>query len=63
LGKRSLAFPFLPLAEVVRFLYLSDTQDETSVVRSFRQWVRRQILPKLPPSAPPGEARKKNKKK
>src|SRR5262245_58984028 len=34
---RSLAFPFLPLEEVLRVLRESDTQDETSLVRSFRR--------------------------
>jgi Uma2 family endonuclease len=43
LSDRSAAFPFLPLAEIVRFLQLSDTMDETSLVRSFRAWVRDQI--------------------
>jgi Uma2 family endonuclease len=38
-------FPSLPLAEVVRFLQQSDTVDETSLVRSFRAWVREHVLP------------------
>jgi Uma2 family endonuclease len=42
---RSPTFPYLPPAEVVRFLRLSDTQDETSLVRAFRAWVREHILP------------------
>jgi len=45
LSKQSLAFPFLPLAEVLRFLRASDEQDETSLVRSFRRWVREHLLP------------------
>jgi Uma2 family endonuclease len=42
---RSRTFPLLPLAEVVRFVRASDAQDETTLVRSFRQWVREELLP------------------
>jgi hypothetical protein len=42
---RSPTFPYLPLAEVVRFLRESDTQDEISLVRAFRAWVRAHLLP------------------
>jgi Uma2 family endonuclease len=42
---RSLAFPFLPPAEVLRFLRASDTQGETSLGRSFRLWVREKLMP------------------
>jgi Uma2 family endonuclease len=38
-GDRSAAFPFLPLDEVARFLGRRDATDETSWIRSFRQWV------------------------
>lgn len=51
LSDRSAAFPFLPLAEIVRFLQLSDTMDETSLVRSFRAWVQSQIAAGWPGSA------------
>jgi hypothetical protein len=40
-GDRSLAFPFLPVAELVRFLGLRDVS-ETRLVREFRRWVREQ---------------------
>ncbi len=40
---RSRAFPFLLLSEVLRFLRQRSTVDETTLVRSFRQWVREQI--------------------
>jgi Uma2 family endonuclease len=33
-------FPHLPLAEVQAFLLRRNTVDETSLIRSFRQWVR-----------------------
>ena len=38
--EQSNAFPFLPLAEVPRFLDRRNATDETSWIRSFRQWVR-----------------------
>jgi Uma2 family endonuclease len=38
---RSKAFPFLPLAELVRFLGRSDLS-ETQLLRAFRAWVRKQ---------------------
>lgn len=44
-AEQSRVFPFLPLAEVIRFLRASDTEDETTLVRSFRQWVREELLP------------------
>ncbi|HEV3262928.1 MAG TPA: Uma2 family endonuclease [Gemmataceae bacterium] len=39
----SLHFPFLPLAEVEAFLRRRNQMDETSLVKSFRLWVRDQI--------------------
>jgi Uma2 family endonuclease len=42
---RSPTFPFLPLAEVTRFLDARNETDETTWVRSFRRWVRDHILP------------------
>lgn len=38
----SKAFPFLPLAEVVKFLGPTD-ESETKLVRRFRAWVRDQL--------------------
>jgi len=38
--ERSSAFPFLPIAEVQRFLDQRNATDETSWIRSFRMWVR-----------------------
>lgn len=40
LRDQSSAFPFLPLAEIPRFLQRCDTTDETSWIREFRRWVR-----------------------
>jgi Uma2 family endonuclease len=36
-------FPFVPLGELANFLHQRTQMDETSLVRSFRQWVREQI--------------------
>jgi Uma2 family endonuclease len=42
-SERSRALPFLPIAELVRFLHRDTTQSETKWLRSFRAWVREQI--------------------
>lgn len=42
-GERSLAFPFLPMKELERFLNLGGTMSLTQVLRAFRDWVREQI--------------------
>jgi Uma2 family endonuclease len=39
----SVAFPFLPVSELTRFLALAPTMSETKVMRAFRDWVREQI--------------------
>jgi Uma2 family endonuclease len=39
----SRALPFLPIAELVRFLHPDATQSETKWLRSFRAWVREQM--------------------
>jgi Uma2 family endonuclease len=41
-SQRSRALPFLPIAELVRFLHPDTTQSETKLLRSFRDWVREQ---------------------
>jgi Uma2 family endonuclease len=46
LSDRSLALPGLTAEDVMRFLRLSDEKDETSLIRSFRAWVRKQARPK-----------------
>src|SRR5262249_51717146 len=60
---RSPTFPHLPLAEVERFLGDSDTQDETTLLRSFSLWVRTHLLPAFEAAAakPRKGARKESK--
>ncbi|MCT7956477.1 Uma2 family endonuclease [Laspinema palackyanum] len=41
----SLAFPVLPVTEVAKFLEQSQTVGETTLIRTFRAWVREQIKP------------------
>lgn len=40
---RSRAFPFLPPAELTRFLHLAATTHEAKLLRQFRAWVREQM--------------------
>ena len=40
---RSLAFPFLPMDAIAEFLQKRNEMDETSLIRSFRDWVKAQI--------------------
>ncbi len=40
-------FPFLPMAELLRFLHMAATMDKTSWARAFRGWVRDEILPRV----------------
>jgi Uma2 family endonuclease len=40
---RSQAFPFFPVAELVRFLHQDANQSETQLLRAFRTWVREQM--------------------
>jgi Uma2 family endonuclease len=42
-SSRSQAFPFLPVAELVRFLHQDANQSETRLLRAFRDWVRAQM--------------------
>jgi Uma2 family endonuclease len=44
---RSASFPFLPLGEVTRLALEGDLLDDTAWSRSFRAWVRHEILPRL----------------
>lgn len=39
----SLSFPFLRVAELLPFIQLRMQMDETSLIRSFREWVRQRI--------------------
>jgi Uma2 family endonuclease len=42
-GTKSLAFPFLPVAELARFLTSHEGMSETKLIRTFRAWVREQV--------------------
>jgi Uma2 family endonuclease len=46
-SETSLSFPFLPMAEFVRFLHAHDPEEETRWGRSFRAWVREVLLPRF----------------
>ncbi len=39
-------FPTVPLEELVRFVKLSDTEDETTLLHRFTEWVRAEVLPR-----------------
>jgi Uma2 family endonuclease len=45
---QSPSFPWLPLAELGRFLAASATTGETTWIRSFRSWVRTELAPLAP---------------
>jgi len=42
-SSKSLAFPFLPMDEFKRFLQLAMTTPETELVKSFREWVKKNL--------------------
>ena len=42
-SEHSVAFPFLPVAQLVQFLALDTTMSETKVAQAFRAWVRQQM--------------------
>lgn len=41
--ERSPTFPTIPLQELLRFVLLSETEDDGAVLRAFRAWVREQL--------------------
>jgi Uma2 family endonuclease len=43
----SAAFPYLDMSKVNEFLQAALTMDETAVLRSFTEWVRKEVLPLL----------------
>ena len=43
----SASFPFLPMAEVARFVCQYDLSNDTRWAKAFRAWLREEILPKL----------------
>jgi Uma2 family endonuclease len=46
-SETSLAFPFLPLADVVRFLQQGESMDHREWRRQFRAWVRDELVPRV----------------
>ena len=42
----SLNFPYVPMAELENFIHRIQEMDETTLIRSFREWVRKVVLPK-----------------
>lgn len=53
LSESSASFPFLPMAEVARFLREYDPSQETRWGRSFRVWVREVLVPDYRNANPP----------
>lgn len=45
--EQSRAFPFLPVQELMRFVQQAESEDQTAVMRSFTQWVRDEIIPRI----------------
>jgi Uma2 family endonuclease len=43
---RSLSFPFLPISEVDKFIDRIREIDETTLLRSFRKWIQKEVAPK-----------------
>jgi len=58
---KSAALPFLPVAELARFVNAASTMSDTKVLRSFRAWVREQIDSGWTTSAPKPKKRPKRK--
>ena len=58
--QQSRAFPFLPMAELVRFLTSNDTEDQTVLMHRFGKWVRATLVPA---AIQAGKGDKKNGKK
>ncbi len=60
----SLALPFLPVQELVRFFDMRGDLAENELLRTFRTWVREQIAagwPDAPPATAPGKKKKPRK--
>jgi Uma2 family endonuclease len=56
LCERSPTFPTVPLAKMVEFVHLVTTLDDRNLMKTFRAWVRKEILPQPTdaPNAPQG---------
>ena len=48
----SLSFPQLASADLPPFLLQWGQTDDTAIVLQFREWVRKQLLTRTPPSTP-----------
>jgi len=42
-SQRSIAFPFLPIAELAKWLLKNENLSETKWLHAFRKWVREQV--------------------
>ena len=51
----SLSFPFLPMAEIARFLEEATGANETTWIRGFRAWIKETIAPRFRGAADAGE--------
>jgi Uma2 family endonuclease len=49
---RSRSFPLVTAGDLMRFLSLVASEDDTSIVRQFRDWVRQQIAARSAPPSP-----------
>jgi Uma2 family endonuclease len=45
--EHSLSFPFLPMGQLEGFIDRISKTDETTLIRSFRRWVQKEIAPKF----------------
>ena len=45
-GDASLSFPLLPMTQVEEFIHQISELDENTLIRNFRNWVRKEVLPK-----------------
>jgi len=62
--ERSLAFPFLPMKEIERFLLDTEAENHTALIRSFHEWVRATLMPTHGAAArKSGKVGKKNSKR
>ncbi|MCI0639018.1 MAG: Uma2 family endonuclease [Gemmataceae bacterium] len=61
--ENSLAFPFLPIGKMQELLQDWDKEDDTSLLRSFLQWVRSEVTPKYEAYTKPALGNGKKSKK
>jgi len=51
--ERSLSFPYLPMTEFAVFIPLAQTQDDSTLLIAFSDWLREHVLPRVPPAGGP----------